>query len=114
MRTIALCTNSVVVSSIGATLEGRSGVAVVRIDPHLPDAVRRLRDLRPDVAIVDLSTAQSEAISLLRRYPGLLLIGVDLNSDELLVLSSKPVRPLTMDSLVQVIEAGGLAAEHTE
>ncbi len=110
MRTVALCTNSVLVDGIGASLEGHPGVEVVRIDPRLPDATRQLGDLCPDVAIVDLSVAHSEPISLLRHYPGLLLIGVDLKTDELLVLSGEPAIPLTMDNLVQVISAGGVAA----
>lgn len=111
MHTVALCTNSVVVASIGASLEGRAGVNVVRIDPRLPDANRRLGDLCPDVAIIDLSAGQSDPISLLRRFPEVLLIGVDLDSNELLLLSGAPARPLTIENLMQVIEAGGLAAD---
>ncbi len=114
MRTVALCTNSLVVSSIGASLQGRAGLKVVRIDPALPDAIRRLGKLRPDVAILDLSAAQSElSISLLRRYPGLLLIGVDPRSNGLLVLSGLPARVLTTDDLVELIEAGSLAAKRS-
>lgn len=114
MRTVALCTNSVVVSSIGASLESRAGVNVVRIDPRLPDATRRLDDFCPDVAIIDLSAGQSEPISVLRRFPKVLLIGVDMNSNELLLLSEAPARPLTIENLMQIIEAGGLAAERKE
>ena len=114
MRTVALCTNSLVVSSIGASLEGRAGLQVVRIDPALPDAIRRLGNLRPDVAILDLSAAQSTlSISLLRQYPGLLLIGIDPSSNELLVLSGHTAHVLTTDDLVQLIEAGGLAAKRS-
>ncbi len=111
MRRVALCANSVLVSSLGAILERRAGVEVVRIDPRSPDAVGRVGDLLPDVAIVDLTTAQSEPISLLRQYPGLLLIGVDLNRNELVVLSGEPARPLTMDNFIHLIEAGSLASE---
>ncbi len=113
MRRVALCTNSVVVSSLGAILERRAGLEVVRIDPRSPDAVRRVGDLLPDVAIVDLTTAQSEPILLLRKYPGLLLIGVDLNSNELMVLSGEPACPLTMENFVRVIEAGPLVPERS-
>ncbi len=112
MRRVALCTNSVVVSSIGASLEGRPGVQVLHIDPRSPDAVRRLRDLWPDIAIVDLTMEESEPISLLRKYPGLLLIGVDLNSDELVVLSSEPASPLTMDNLMRLIETEDAGVTH--
>ena len=108
MRTVALCTNSLVVSSIGASLEGRAGLKVVRIDPASPDAIRRLGKLRPDVAIVDLSAAQSKlSISLLRQYPGLVLIGIDPSSNELLVLSGHTAGVLTTDDLVLLIKSGG-------
>jgi hypothetical protein len=110
MRTVALFTNSLVVSSIGASLEGRAGLQVVRVDPALPGAMRRLSRLRPDIAIVDLSTAQSDlSISLVRQNPGLMVIGVGPSSKELLVLSGHTTGVLTTDDLVQLIEQGSLA-----
>jgi len=106
MRRVALCTDSVAVSSIGASLEHLTGVEVLRIDLRSKDAARRLDHLCPDVAIIDLCALRPESIALLRRFPDLLLIGVDLARDELVVLSGTPACPLTMGNLVQVIETG--------
>ncbi len=106
MRKVALYGNSLVVSSIGAGLQGRAGLQVSSVDATLPDAVSRLGALRPDVVIFDLAVSQPEfAIALWKAQPCLLLIGVDLTTGQALVLSSQPSRLLTMDDLLQVIES---------
>ena len=106
MRTVALYGNSLVVSSIGASLQGRAGLQVCFVDSTLPDAASQLGALQPDVVIFDLATAQLEfAIALWKAQPRLLLIGVDLTTGQALVLSSQPSRLLTMDDLLQVIES---------
>jgi hypothetical protein len=106
MRTVALYGNSLVVSSIGAGLQGRAGLQVLSVDSALPDAARRLGALQPDVIIFDLAVAHPEfAIALWKAQPRLLLIGVDLTTGQALVLSSQPSRLLTVDDLVHVIES---------
>ncbi len=105
MRKVALYGNSLVVSSIGASLQGHGGLEVSSVDAALPDAASRLGALHPDVIIFDLAVAQFEfAIALWRAQPRLLLIGVDLTTGQALVLSGQPSRLLTMDDLLQVIE----------
>jgi len=105
MRTVALYGNSLVVSSIGASLQGRAGLQVFSIDATMPDAVSRLGALQPDVVIFDLAMAQPEfALALWKAQPRLLLIGVDLTTGQALVLSGQPSSLLTMDDLLQVIE----------
>jgi len=105
MRTVALYGNSLVVSSIGASLQGRAGLQVSSVDATLPDAASRLGALQPDVVIYDLAMAQPEfALALWKAQPNLLLIGVDLTTGQALVLSGQPSRLLTMDDLLQVIE----------
>jgi hypothetical protein len=106
MRKVALYGNSLVVSSIGASLQGRAGLEVMCVDLTLPDAAARLTALQPDVIIFDLAVAHPEfAIALWKAQPRLLLIGVDLTSGQALVLSNQPSRLLTMDDLLQVIES---------
>ncbi len=106
MRNVALYGNSLVVSSIGASLQGRAGLEVSSADAALPDAASQLRALQPDVIVFDLTVAHPEfAIALWRAQPRLLLIGVDLATGHSLVLSSQPSRLLTMDDLLQVIES---------
>ena len=48
------------------------------------------------------------AISLLHEQPGKLLIGVDPNSNELLVLSSQQKRAVAVADLLKVIQKEGL------
>jgi hypothetical protein len=106
MRKVALYGNSLVVSSIGASLQGRAGLEVKCIDTTLPGAASRLTALQPDVIIFDLAMAHPEfAIALWKAQPRLLLIGVDLTIGQALVLSGQPSRLLTMDDLLQVIES---------
>ena len=105
MRTVALYGNSLVVSSIGASLQGRAGLEVKYVDATLPNAASRLGALQPDVIIFDLAVAYPEfAIALWKAQPRLLLIGVNLTTGQALVLSGQPSRLLTMDDLLQVIE----------
>ena len=105
MRTVALYGNSLVMSSIGASLQGRAGLEVFCVDATLPDAAERLCALQPDVVVFDLAAARPEfAIALWTAQPRLLLIGVDLTTGQALVLSGQPSRLLTMDDLLQVIE----------
>ena len=95
MRTVVLYGNSLVVSSIGASLQGRAELQVSCVDATLPDVV-----------IFDLAMAQPEfAMVLWKAQPRLLLIGVDLTTGQALVLSGQPSRLLTMDDLLQVIES---------
>jgi hypothetical protein len=106
MRKVALYGNSLVLSSIGASLQGCAGLQVSSVDATLPDAAKRLGTLRPDVIIFDLAVAHPEfAIALWKAQPHLLLIGVDLTTGQALVLSGHPSRLLTMDDLLQVIES---------
>ncbi len=104
MRKVALYGNSLVVSSIGASLQGCAGLQVCSVDAILPDAALRLGALQPDVVIFDLTMAQPEfAIALWKAQPHLLLIGVDLATGQALMLSGQPSRLLTIDDLLQVI-----------
>lgn len=105
MRTVALYGNSLVISSIGASLQGRAGLEIKCVDATLPDAASWLAALQPDVVIFDLAVAQPEfAIALWKARPRLLLIGVNLTNGHAFVLSGQTSRLLTMDDLLQVIE----------
>ncbi len=105
MRKVALYGNSLVISSIGAGLQGRAELQVCYVDATLPDAAEQLSALRPDVIIFDLAVAHPEfAIALWKAQPRLLLIGADLRTGQALVLSGQPSRLLTIDDLLQVIE----------
>lgn len=106
-RRVVLYGSDLVVSTVGANLRGRVGLQILQIDPLLPDALQRLDAARPDVVLFDLAGAQPDfTITLLRKNPGLLLIGVDLGSDKMLVMSSEESRLLTTEDLVHLVERG--------
>jgi hypothetical protein len=106
-RRVVLYGSDLVVSTVGATLRGRVGFEMVQIDPLLPGALQTLEAARPDVILFDLAGAQPDfSIAVLRKNPGLLLIGVDLKTDKVLVMSGEESRLLTTDDLVHIIETG--------
>lgn len=106
MRTVILYGNSLAVSSVGASLRECPGLRVLPMTTGAPDAVGALLEVQPDVVIFDLTATQPNfAVALLHARPGLLLVGVDLNTDKVLVLSSQTSHVLTTDDLLHVIES---------
>jgi len=92
-------------AGVEASLRDRPGLDVVRIDATLPDAGQRLNALCPDVVILDLAASHSElAIPFLRKHPGLPLIGLDVSSNTVIVLSSQRYTALSTNDLAQVIQ----------
>ena len=95
------------VSTVGANLRGRAGLQISQIDPLLPDALQELDAAHPDVVLFDMAGIQPDfTIAVLRKHPGLLLIGVDLRSHKMLVMSGEESRLLTTDDLVHMMETG--------
>lgn len=95
-------------AGIAASLKTQMGLEVIGVDAHLPNATRRLSQLRPAVIAFDLSDPDTSLdIAILREQPGLLLIGMDPANDELLVLSSRPQKVLSVAGLVEIIQQQG-------
>ena len=106
MRTVAIYGSSLVVSSIGASLEHRAGLRVLSFDAATPGAAERLRAMHPDAIVFDLASKQFDsAVALWKAQPHVVLIGVDMAADQMLVLSGESSHVFTPDDLVQVIEA---------
>ena len=104
MLSVALYGSSLVLAGIGARLERRTGLHTVTIDAKLPVALARLSALQPDVVVLDLGTAQTDpVVALWKARPELLLIGVDLGTDRMLILSGQPARALTAESLIETL-----------
>ncbi len=107
-RRVALYGHNVVMSAIGASLKRKPEFQVLEIGGSLSELIEALDALPPDAILFDLAGAEpSFAVPLLRKHPTMLLIGVDLASHKMLVLSGEHSRLLTEDDLIQVIEAGG-------
>jgi len=107
IRRVVLYGSDLVVSTVGANLQKRVGFQILQIDPLLPDALQRLDTVRPDVVLFNLASTQPDfTVALLRKHPGLLLIGVDLKTDKMLVMSGEESRLMTTDDLVHMMETG--------
>ena len=98
--------NSVFLAGIKAELEGdyELGLELLSVEAGHADVTDLLRQQKPSAVIFDLGMDQpSVAISTLCELPRMLLIGVDVNKDEMLVLSSRPARARSIADLLRVI-----------
>ncbi len=111
-RKVVLCGSNLVMSTIGASLKEKPEFQVEEIKGVFPDLLEKLESAPPDAILFDLAQGQHDfLISLLRNRPGTLLIGIDLASNKMLVLSGKQSRLLTAADLVQVMKRDGDAEE---
>jgi hypothetical protein len=107
VRRVVLLGSDLVVSTVGENLRGLAGFQISQVDPLLPDALERLEGVRPDVVLFDLAGIPPDfTITLLRKHPGLLMIGIDLKTNKVLVMSGKESHLLTLEDLVRAISEG--------
>jgi hypothetical protein len=101
---VAVYGRSLNMAGIAASLRADPTLEVVCVDPDSPTAMEYLNELTLAVIAFDLGAVSSAlSISLLCKQPGLLLIGVDSSSNEMLALSSHPAQALSVTDLVNVI-----------
>lgn len=103
---LVLYGNSVFLAGIKAELERDPdlGLELLTVEAGCPDVAGMLRQRKPCAVLFDLGMDQpSFVIPILRELPGMLMIGVDPSSDEMLALTSHPVQALAVRDLVQLI-----------
>ncbi len=106
VRVLALCGESVLMEGIEASLRDREGVEIALLDTSQPGAVQALDRLNPNIIIFDLNPSQlSCVIPFLTTHTDVLLIGLEINSDQALFLTGEWRRLPTVADLMQVIEA---------
>jgi hypothetical protein len=99
--------SSLNMAGVAASLKADTSMEVVCVDPRSAAARQRLNELNPSAITFDLSDPQSSLdVKLLSEQPGLLLIGVDPSSDDVLVLSGQIATVLSGRQLA------GLVSEH--
>jgi hypothetical protein len=104
MKRVVLYGKSLVISTIGASLQGCPDIQLLPVDPAMPDVQDHLRLLQPDVIILDQTTIQPDfPVGLWKLQPELLLIGLDLMGGTALVLSNQPAQLLTTNDLLQLL-----------
>lgn len=106
-RSIVLFGSDLVVSTVGENLRGQTAFQISQVDPLLPDALERLEAAHPDAVLFDLAVIPPDlTITLLRKHPGLLMIGIDLKTNKALVMSGRESHLLTLEDLMHVITEG--------
>jgi len=116
-RKVVLYGNSLFIAGVEASLRDRDELNVMRIDATLPGAGQCLSAFCPDAIIFDLAAPHSEfVLPFLREHLDLPLIGLDVTSNTVIVLSSRQYTAQTADDLAQVIQIqaspGARVVEH--
>lgn len=107
-RLVVLFGDSLLMDGVEASLNATQELGVMRIqstDHDVHNIRECLRSLQPDLVIFDWDTPQAQLIvSVLRDRPGITLLGLDVNSRKVIVVSSHQYTPLAASDLIQVIQ----------
>jgi len=119
MRKVLLYGNSLIVSTIAASLQECGDLELVRVaaDPDHPaglaEAAAQLGAFEPVTIVFDRATARPDfAMALLDGHPQVLLIGVDPATHQALVWSGRQAAAVVSADLVEVITGGVDDADH--
>jgi|GEM_PF-1439914 len=111
-RKIGIYGSRLMISAIGASLQEKSEFEIQKIDGFVPDIIDEPDAAPFDVILFDLAATQPHfAIPLIHTHPTIMMIGVDLANKKMLVLCGKESRLLTVEDLVQAIQAGGRSSQ---
>ena len=103
-KKVLLCGKSLFIASLQTSLEAVTDLRLTRLDARTDSLWNRLREEAPDVLILELGTLPGDlGLTLLKEFPHLMLIGLDSESERLLVLSVQEQTPLAVADLVRVI-----------
>jgi len=115
MPRVALIGSSLALASIGAALTDVVDLDLLRVPIPCDEVAIRVNDFAPDILVFDLATGLPECTQpYLARRPGLGLIGFDLETQKMLLLSGEHAALSTTDDLVRAMRklaAAGNAGE---
>ncbi len=104
--------NSILLAGIKAQLEHASALELITMEATPTDIAVWSRACQPQAVLFDLTMGYPDfAVALLHDLPGLLLIGVDANSNELLVLSSQQEQAVAAADILDVIQRKSLKTD---
>jgi DNA-binding NarL/FixJ family response regulator len=105
-RTVLIYGDTLVLAGIAVALEGRPELQVVTLDTASANMAQELERVMPDAVIFDQGQTNAQAVlARLESYDHVLAIGVQANSNQMVLWSSQSARALTMVDLVQAILA---------
>ncbi len=97
--------NSVFLAGIKAQLENTAALELITMQDAPTDVADGVLACQPQAVLFDMAMGYPDfAVALLHDLPGLLLIGVDPSSNELLILSGRPQQAMSVSDLVAVID----------
>jgi DNA-binding NarL/FixJ family response regulator len=103
-RRVILYGSSLFMAGLHVSLQRFPDLDISAVEERGWHALQPLIGKRVDAVVFDLSNGQPEfVLELIKRYPAVVLIGVDPTKDRALVLSSQQPQVLTMQDLVQAI-----------
>jgi hypothetical protein len=111
-KQVILYGDSLILAGVQASLGAFPDLEVITLDPALEKAEASLRGLHPAAVIFDRSSTMDIPMALMRQ-PGLLLISVDVSSDEMEILSGSSRRALSATDLANVISQADNPSEIT-
>ena len=93
--------NSLVLAGVQATFQGYPGFETVALDQ--PTSQTELLGLNPTVVVFDMADLESEfLLAQMQELPGLLMIGVDPESHEVL-LTGQAVCAISVEQITQIV-----------
>jgi hypothetical protein len=103
-RRVVLYGSSLFVAGIEAGLRASRNLEILHVDAGTAQPLEEIRQLAPDAVAFDADRVTSDLLlPLLKECPGPVLVGLDLDSNRVLVLSGRQSHILSMDQLVRVI-----------
>jgi len=104
-RLVVLYGNSIILGTLGASLRHYPHLEVIPLMAPFPTGLE-LEAMDMDVIIFDLEITRPERLfSLLEARPGVLLIGVDPDSNQISLWSGRHLQELSTQDLVEVINS---------
>jgi hypothetical protein len=105
MQKVLLCGQSLLMAGLQASLQTMPGLELDRVAPQPEELRRRLCEHPPDVLIVELAIIEKDSIlHLLPQFPRLIVVGLDPDSDGVLLLSLRQETPLAAADLVRILQ----------
>jgi hypothetical protein len=102
---VVLLGTSLTIASIGAALAGVPELELFLVDMMYDDVAARMDAFAPDVVVFDLASGlPNHALRCLTACTDLALIGFDLETRKMLLLSGERVTLSTTDDLVRAVK----------
>jgi len=103
-RKVALLGTSLMIDSLAAALADVGDLELLRFEDTSAPGLTYMEHLLPDVVIFDMTLAlpESPLLELLKRS-GTVIVGCDLPSQQMLLLSGKSTRLATVKDLLHVL-----------